>query len=197
MQLLAATVALLGLLALSARAANFGSCSSVHYCGFMCCEDGETCANGSFCVAHDFISTALSNPQAASVFPSLANPSFRSSVLAAVSTGNPSAVQSVYNRFAQVLTDAPTPSPLGTTVPSGAAIPSELVPSRASPSGKTVSPTSRPRSSSAVPSKTSGTSTPAVTTAPATKPSAGAAGRNGAAAGLAAVAAVAAAVLEL
>ncbi|KAF8248020.1 hypothetical protein K440DRAFT_627768 [Wilcoxina mikolae CBS 423.85] len=108
--------------------ADFGSCHSDRRCGFICCADSEECVQ-DYCVGKDFVSTALLNDGATSKYPSLTNSNYRSSIISALESSG--GVSSVYEKFRDIMTDAPSPSPLGTEVPSGVTIPSSL------PTGKT------------------------------------------------------------
>ncbi|KAF8535051.1 hypothetical protein BDD12DRAFT_808871 [Trichophaea hybrida] len=108
--------------------ADFGSCNSDRRCGYICCADSEECVQ-DYCVGKDFVSTALLNDGATSKYPSLTNSHYRSSIISALESSG--GVSSVYEKFKDIMTDAPSPSPLGTEVPSGVTIPSSL------PTGKT------------------------------------------------------------
>jgi hypothetical protein len=107
-----------------ALAADFGSCAQENQCGFICCAAHEKCIM-DYCIAPDFVKSALAGDAAASIYPSLADDKYRSSVMSAIASA-PSGVESAYSKFVDVMTGAPSPTPLGTDIPSGYTIPSSF-----------------------------------------------------------------------
>ncbi|KAA8893916.1 hypothetical protein FN846DRAFT_463724 [Sphaerosporella brunnea] len=122
---------LLPLLVSSVLAANFGSCLPQHQCGFICCASTELCMNNMNCMSPEYIVSAIAATKAHSIYPTLTNPAVVSSLRSAISSSS-GAAESVYSEFRSVMTDAPSPSALQPTVPSGFTIPSSLNPSSVS-----------------------------------------------------------------
>ncbi|KAI5816144.1 hypothetical protein BZA77DRAFT_64487 [Pyronema omphalodes] len=124
MKLTVAAAALTFILPSVVFAADFGSCAQENQCGFICCAPNEKCIM-DYCIPPDFVKSAIAGDAAASIYPSLADDKYLSSVISAIESA-PSGVESAYSKFADVMTGAPSPTPLGTTVPSGYTIPSSF-----------------------------------------------------------------------
>jgi hypothetical protein len=172
-------------------AADFGSCTTALQCGFMCCATSEVCIN-EFCVDPSYVSSALLAPAATSHYPELKDPKVVSSALEALST----AVSSIYSEYRDVMTGAPMPSAIGTSVPSGVTIPSSLDPSSvASRVRSDLSESGRP--STAAPTSTAATTGEAEATSVTAVPTGAAAGRSEFAVGAVMAAAIAGAAVVL
>jgi len=110
----------------SALAATFGSCRPANQCGYMCCTGDEVCVDSSMCVGPSYVSSVLAS------HPSLASkPSRVSSLLCELD--NPTSLSSVFDEYRHIMTDAPAPSDLSPTVPSGFSVPATLDPETMGP----------------------------------------------------------------